>query len=119
MHRARASQDSFVLFDFSSFDRLYANIPTCHDTTHLLKLDLVADYAIDFELDRVRDAVVVEMSHVNSLSMIEIGIRESKWIDTVLNASWMHMDDSMLRFVVLAWSYSNLNWLTADNLDLF
>ena len=100
MHRARASQDSFVLFDFSGFDRLYANIPTCHDTTHLLKLDLVVDHAIDFELDRVRDAVVVEMSHVNSLSMIEIGIRESKWTDTVSNASLIRVDDSMLKAVV-------------------
>ena len=46
--------------------------------------------------------------------MIEIGIRESKWIDTVSNASLIRMDDPMLK----AWSYSNLNWLTADNLDL-
>ena len=100
MHRARASQDSFVLFDFSSFDRLYVNVLICHDTIHLLKLDLVVDYAIDFELDRVRDAVVVEMSHVNPLSMIEIGIRESKWTDTVSNASLIRVDDSMLKAVV-------------------
>ena len=65
-----------------------------------MKLDLVVDYAIDFELDRVRDAVVVEMSHVNSLSMIEIGIRESKWTDTVSNASLIRVDDSMLKAVV-------------------
>ena len=34
--------DPFVLFIFFSFDRLYANISTCHDTKHLLNLDLHA-----------------------------------------------------------------------------
>ena len=76
------------LYVLLNFDDLDASIPTYHDTIPLLSLDLVVDYAIDSGLDRFDDeAVVGKTSYLYSLSLIEIGIRENKWIDMVLNES--------------------------------
>ena len=70
-----------MLFDFFSFDRHYANIPTCHGTMFRLNLDHVVDNAIDYEMDHDHDAVVVENCHETLLLMmltIEIAVHENK-----------------------------------------
>ena len=70
-----------MLFDFFSFDRLDANIPTYHGTMFRLNLDHVVDNAIDCEMDRVLDAVVVGKCHETLLLMmlmIEIAVHENK-----------------------------------------